>query len=374
VQWASLPPFPTTYAITLGGVPLTPTSPPPGGLQGFTLADAESGENCFSIRGVLDNTEGTYWGTPVQVCCTVSCQDVPCNPPAGLRLWQAAYGAEAALQALWVNGESTYDAVNGYVNGTLAGMLPGNAGGAIIGPFSAGRHTIAVEGDCGGAGRSSRAEAAIDVRAETPHPTPVVGDIACVFNAAAGSTTAAWTNGAPSAFIDVYLARGGVPESAVFLGSIAGDRTSVGVTDTTAADRLLLQFFTYVAGGCYGSELMSCTAAPPTGNRFIRGLCNGIASDPENPFPGITSAVFLFNFLFLGGPDPPCLEACDVDGQGPDAMPVNLTDGVYLLNFLFLAGPPPAGWIDATGDGVVDPTCETAPEAVCAASHDFCPP
>ena len=51
----------------------------------------------------------------------------------------------------------------------------------------------------------------------------------------------------------------------------------------------------------------------------------------------ITDGIFLLNFLFLGGPSPPCLDAADADDSGT----VNITDGVFLLNFLFLSGPNP---------------------------------
>jgi hypothetical protein len=51
----------------------------------------------------------------------------------------------------------------------------------------------------------------------------------------------------------------------------------------------------------------------------------------------LTDGVFVFNFLFLGGPDPRCMEAADVDNDGV----LNLTDGIRILNFLFLGGPQP---------------------------------
>jgi hypothetical protein len=57
----------------------------------------------------------------------------------------------------------------------------------------------------------------------------------------------------------------------------------------------------------------------------------------------ITDAIYLLNYLFLGGPEPPCLEAADVDDDGD----LVITDAIYLLNYLFLGGmgpPNPGCW------------------------------
>ena len=71
-------------------------------------------------------------------------------------------------------------------------------------------------------------------------------------------------------------------------------------------------------------------------HRFIRGDCNGDGL----AIGGVTDAVFLLGYLFLGGRTPGCMAACDVDGDGRVVGGVN--DPVYLLNYLFLgrAAPP----------------------------------
>jgi hypothetical protein len=51
----------------------------------------------------------------------------------------------------------------------------------------------------------------------------------------------------------------------------------------------------------------------------------------------ITDGIFVLNYLFLGGPTPPCLEAANAD-DGPD---LSITSGIYILNYLFLGGPAP---------------------------------
>ncbi|MFH1686117.1 MAG: hypothetical protein ABIE70_01180 [bacterium] len=61
--------------------------------------------------------------------------------------------------------------------------------------------------------------------------------------------------------------------------------------------------------------------------------------------PDIADLVYLVNYMFNGGPPPPCDEGglfveADVngDGAGPD-----IADLVYLVNYMFNGGPPPAG-------------------------------
>ncbi len=73
-----------------------------------------------------------------------------------------------------------------------------------------------------------------------------------------------------------------------------------------------------------------------TRKRFVRGDVD--ASGAIN----ITDAVFLLNYLFLGGETPPCLEAADANGDGGGLdRPPNISDPVALLNWLFLGGPAP---------------------------------
>ena len=71
----------------------------------------------------------------------------------------------------------------------------------------------------------------------------------------------------------------------------------------------------------------------------------------------------LLNYNFVGGPRPPCLAACDANGDG--RVEGQVTDAVYLLNFNFHGGPPPAGPFPACGVGALatDPSlgCERPP-------------
>ncbi len=71
------------------------------------------------------------------------------------------------------------------------------------------------------------------------------------------------------------------------------------------------------------------------GNALAGSPCRGDAD--EDGALAITDAIFILNFLFLGGRAPACSPIADADGDGV----VNITDGVFVLGHLFLGGPAP---------------------------------
>ncbi len=79
--------------------------------------------------------------------------------------------------------------------------------------------------------------------------------------------------------------------------------------------------------------------------------------DPDdNGSIQLTDGIFILNFLFLGGTEPPCSDAADADDNGA----IQLTDGILILNFLFLGGDSiPAPFPECGGDRGEDPlTCD----------------
>ena len=109
-----------------------------------------------------------------------------------------------------------------------------------------------------------------------------------------------------------------------------------------------------VNDGADGSQqvIVIRRASAPPGGVFRRGDSN--ASGDLN----ITDGVFVLNYLFLGGPEPPCQDAADSDDNGQ----LNITDGVRILNYLFLGGPaPPAPGPETCGP---DPTEDELPPCV----------
>jgi hypothetical protein len=102
---------------------------------------------------------------------------------------------------------------------------------------------------------------------------------------------------------------------------------------------------------CTDPDPAACVSTtPPTG--FRRADSN--ASGDLN----ITDGVFVLNYLFLGGPEPPCHDAADAN----DDNQLNITDGVFILNYLFLGGTtPPAPGPDTCGP---DPSADDLPACV----------
>lgn len=52
-----------------------------------------------------------------------------------------------------------------------------------------------------------------------------------------------------------------------------------------------------------------------------------------------TDVVYLSNYLYGGGPPPPCHAQADVNDSGS----INNTDIIYLSNYLYSGGPAPPG-------------------------------
>jgi hypothetical protein len=79
---------------------------------------------------------------------------------------------------------------------------------------------------------------------------------------------------------------------------------------------------------------------------FIRGDCDG-SGDLRNP---IADAIALLGWSFLGNPEPPCLAACDANGDN-DVRTNPIADAVYILQFWFSGtAAPPAPYPDCGND------------------------
>ena len=99
-----------------------------------------------------------------------------------------------------------------------------------------------------------------------------------------------------------------------------------------------------------------CTVQICSGG-FLRGNCN---SDVQ---VNLSDAVFALNKLFLGGPDPVCLKACDPNDDGA----FNLTDPIFILNYLFLGGRVPSAPFPECGDDTTPDDLSCAPQPGCGA-------
>ncbi|MCK4858797.1 MAG: hypothetical protein KAT58_12555, partial [candidate division Zixibacteria bacterium] len=84
----------------------------------------------------------------------------------------------------------------------------------------------------------------------------------------------------------------------------------------------------------YIGDNISCTPNPcPICCIGIRGNVDGDGADACN----VADLTYLVDYLFFGGPAPPCTEEGDVNGDGG----INVADLTHLVEYLFFGGPPP---------------------------------
>lgn len=82
---------------------------------------------------------------------------------------------------------------------------------------------------------------------------------------------------------------------------------------------------------------------PGPGTRLVRADSNG------DTRIDLSDAVFILNYLFVGGASPTCFDGLDVNDDGK----LQITDPIHLLTFLFSGGPPPGAPFPDCGS---DPT------------------
>ena len=64
-----------------------------------------------------------------------------------------------------------------------------------------------------------------------------------------------------------------------------------------------------------------------------------------------SDGIYLNNFLFNQGPQPPCMNQADVNDDGD----VDISDSIYIFNWLYNGGPPPPS------PGPSNPSCDSDP-------------
>jgi hypothetical protein len=359
VTWSIEGTAPTRYALLINGTQIANLD---GADRDVTVNNVPPGNHCAALVGILQTPQGNYQGGRVETCCDIACEDTACDPLGNLLICQIEYGpvnTDNLLRVEWDNGELPYVGVTGYIDGAAAGTLSGDTEVAFVQNLAAGSHTIGVEGNCGAGGKTPILEEMFDVLTATPHTNPIAGSLTCTFDPAVPSTLVTWTNDQASAFVDVYVTR--APSEPAWIGRIGGASTGVEVTGTRETDVVGLQFFHFEGDFCYGSRAIACGE----GVLYIQGVCDGVGTTPA-----IGSAVFGLQHLFQSGPAPPCMKACDADGDGN----VVITDMVLVLNFLFQGGPAPSLWVDTNGDSIADPVCTQAgPADDCATGNPGCP-
>ena len=320
-----------------------------------------AGQHIFGLRGLETAEPGLafYAGPIVEAACNVSCDGAACRPPSAIALCQSGYGAGGAIRVEVVPGGDYPGGIDILVGDSIVkntAVAPGGRTVAFVpSPPPGGPLTLSFRGACADGRDTALVDAAITLLDESPLPVPVAGgELSCAFQEGLGLLVA-WANTFPASFIDVHLVSG---ETTRHVATLPGGTESVIIPQALPGDTIAIQAFADVDGVCRGSPLATC---PRFERRFLRGLCSGAGT-----FPSISDGVFALNFLFLGGTQPPCIEACDTSGDSN----LDISDAVLLLNFLFLGGPAPAGW-DTSG-GVPVPACESVSETSCTVSHSTC--
>lgn len=110
---------------------------------------------------------------------------------------------------------------------------------------------------------------------------------------------------------------------------------------------------TLEAGAVARIDASSDSSAPVS--RFRRGDCNG-----DDRYD-VSDPISLLGYLFLGNATPPCLDACDGDGD----LALGITDAIFVLANLFTGGPAPPPPAASCGPSPV-PSSLTCLESPCA--------
>ncbi len=94
-------------------------------------------------------------------------------------------------------------------------------------------------------------------------------------------------------------------------------------------------------------NLVAAIAALPSQSCCIPPLRGNVDYDPGDNID-ISDLVYLVDYMFSGGSEPPCWEEANVDGSGPvdpggdGAADIDISDLVHLVDYMFNFGFPPA--------------------------------
>ena len=87
--------------------------------------------------------------------------------------------------------------------------------------------------------------------------------------------------------------------------------------------------------------MVAFLAAAPLCDAGAEGCCIGIRGNVDyDAFQEIDIAdlVYLVDYMFSGGPEPPCYDEADMDGSGGI---IDVADLIYLVHYMFTGGPEP---------------------------------
>jgi hypothetical protein len=168
-----------------------------------------------------------------------------------------------------------------------------------------------------------------------------------------GAGTITWTASEDAPWLTLSEESGTAPSTITLRGSPAGIDPDSSVEAVVTFERETdpsqsVSVLVTLSVGC-----VLCEGNASSGVLFRRGDATGEGT------VDISDGINVFNFLFLGGTAPGCLQAADANGSGL----VDISDGIYVLNFLFLGGaaPPPPFPGCGSAPSVAGLPCETQP-------------
>jgi len=100
--------------------------------------------------------------------------------------------------------------------------------------------------------------------------------------------------------------------------------------------------------GAAGTASTTVRVIVTTSGDLLRGDAN------RDSRLNIADPIFALQWLFLSGPEPPCVEAADAQRDGR----TDIADAIYIINFLFVGGPPPQPPYPVCGSTVVVLGCD----------------
>jgi len=309
-----------------------------------SLGDLPLGERQVTVMGMVGAVVASEMSASIEV--------KPSPPVSGIEpdgcLFHS-YGDEGGtLEIYWKNRdtrENPYFDFAIYVNGDLQGFLDGPAGGLTFTKVPLGPYSIEVVAFT----FNYLCESAL-IHCTAEEVDPVVDPVCLLERCEAGqglfrvnySLSATPPPPEGVAAFDVT-----VPNSVKFLGNFPpGQPVPPPPLEAGEARRIELVSFrgdsaSTVPGADGPHVIVTCSlpAGACSSPRFIRGDSNGDGG------VDISDDIYSLDFLFLGGNQPACLSACDLNFDEK----LDLSDPIYGLDFKFLGGPPPAPPFPACG-------------------------
>jgi hypothetical protein len=304
----------------------------PGTATSFLDTDRPIGSYSYRLLAIKDGNQSSL-SAPCQAT-------VPVKPPAVKDLFCQIDGGTATLS--WTS-TAVYDSLEirrrgpGDATASLIATLPGDQVAYLDKGLSApGAYEYSVTGLIGG--RPSDAASCMVVLPMAPG----INEANCGIQTQGPDGTdvlLTWENRDAYDSIIVVRIRIKPTPTQTAMVSLRGDQTSF--VDRRIPDGE----YSYAVVGTVGTG--SATSAPCSvviaRPSFIRSELN---NDNRRD---VADAIYLFNFLFIGGPRPTCLDAADVNDDGR----ADMADAIWIISYQFRGGPPPFAPFPACGK---DPT------------------